>query len=266
MRTSVVASEEPKPRRPKRGDMAAPATRVTQPRPRFAPFFLVMATVFIAVVAYGFGNTIPNRLIHPKIAPPLILWVHAMLFVGWIILFFTQSALVRTRNLRTHRRLGIAVLVVGSLIPIVGIATSIVMDHINIANKSMDNPQFVAIQISDLACFAVFFALAAILRRKPALHRRLMFVATCVLMAAAFARFPSIGAITNDTLFFIVIYAGADMLVACGILKDLIEEHTVSAVYRYALPFLVIAQCITVTLYSIAPSWLVTFARHITAS
>src|SRR5450631_1204062 len=123
--------------------MAAPATRVTQPRPRFAPFFLVMATVFIAVVAYGFGNTIPSRLIHPKIAPPLILWVHAALFIGWIALFFTQSLLVRTHNLRTHRRLGVAGLVVGSLIPIVGMATSLVMDHINFANKSTADPQFI---------------------------------------------------------------------------------------------------------------------------
>lgn len=261
-----VASKGLKRLRPKRSDMTANAMRVTQRHPRFAAFFLVMATVCIAVVAYGFGNTIPNRLIYAKVAPPLILWVHATLFIGWIVLFFTQSLLVRTRNLRMHRRLGIAGLVVGSLIPIVGMATSIIMDHIEIANKSMGSPQFIVVQMSDLGCFAVFFALAAMLRSRPALHRRLMFVGTCVLLAPAFARFPSIEGITNDMLFFVVIYASVDLLVTCGVIKDLIEQHSVSSVYRYGLPCLVVAQVITIAVYFVAPPWLMNFARHITAT
>jgi hypothetical protein len=53
-------------------------------------------------------------------------------------------------------------------------------------------------------------------RDRPEFHRRLMLIATCELTAAAFVRFPQV---FHSWPWF---YAGVDLLVFLGVLRDLI--------------------------------------------
>lgn len=46
-----------------------------------------------------------TRLIHPPSPRPVILYVHAALSAGWIVLFITQTALICTRNVKYAARL-----------------------------------------------------------------------------------------------------------------------------------------------------------------
>src|ERR1700736_4522354 len=69
-------------------------------------FYFVMSLLIAVIVAYGFGREINLALIHPPSARPRILWVHAVLFTGWLVFLILQSALVRTRNVKVHKRLG----------------------------------------------------------------------------------------------------------------------------------------------------------------
>ena len=52
-------------------------------------FFPFMALLIAAIVAYGFGQTIESKLIHPPFPRPPILYVHVALFSAWVLLFIT---------------------------------------------------------------------------------------------------------------------------------------------------------------------------------
>ncbi len=83
-------------------------------------FYFVMSLVIATIVVYGFSQTAKEKFIHPTIARPFVLYVHAVVFSGWALFLIFQSALVRTGIVQWHRRIGwigagagIAVLVVG---------------------------------------------------------------------------------------------------------------------------------------------------------
>jgi hypothetical protein len=91
-------------------------------------------------------------------------------------------------------------------------------------------------------------ALAILWRKKPELHRRLLFIATCCLLAAAFGRFPYV---SDHNLFYVCV----DAVILLGVLRDLLVSRSVHRVYRVALPVLIAWQALIMYLYLGAPAW-----------
>jgi Na+/H+-dicarboxylate symporter len=60
------------------------------------------------------------------------LYVHAVVFAGWLVFFFLQSALVRIGNVKLHRRIGWFGVGYAVLLVVIGVATAIVMARFNI--------------------------------------------------------------------------------------------------------------------------------------
>jgi len=207
-------------------------------------FYFLMALLIPAIVVLGFSTTINQNLIHPAIPRPFILYVHAVVFSGWLLFFLIQSALVRTHNVKWHRATGWFGAAFGALIPIVGTATAIAMAHFNIDHLHREHVEsFLMIPLWDMVAFTGAFALAIYWRQKPEYHRRLVLIATCALTAAAFGRFPP--SVLNPNFF----YAGVDLLIILGACRDWIVAKKVHSVYLYALPILVIGQ--TAVIYTI---------------
>jgi hypothetical protein len=94
------------------------------------------------------------------------------------------------------------------------------------------------------------FALAIAQRKKPQLHRRLLFIATCVLLSAAFGRFPYLGTHLG------LPYVAEDALIFLGVLRDLVVNRRVHSVYLIALPILIVCQKFVDHIASTDPSWL----------
>ena len=221
-------------------------------------FYLSMSLLITAIVIYGFSHTVNSNLLHPDMPRPWILWVHGILFFGWLFFFVLQSTLVRTHNVRIHRTLGWFGVAWASAMVVVGISTGITMTRYNILHHRFDDSlQFLAIPLSDMVIFGAIFALAIYFRTKPEYHRRLMLISCCLLTDAAFGRFP-IHAFADHWF-----YAGVDVLLLIAILRDLIVTRTVHPVYRYALPVLIVAQSITLYAYLAAPPGWVNIANAI---
>jgi hypothetical protein len=221
-------------------------------------FYFFMSLLIAVVVVYGFSHTIDQNLIHATPIRPWIVYLHGAVFSGWVIFFIVQSALVRTHNVRIHRKLGWFGVALGTAIPVLGISTAITMDRFQLVHfPSPEVVPFLAIQFCDMACFTIFFALAVYWRKKPEFHRRLMLIASCGLTAAAFARFPM--PLMRDVWF----YAGVDILIVVGVLRDLIVTRRVHPVYRYALPALIVTQTTVMYLYLAAPPRWVAVANAI---
>jgi hypothetical protein len=215
-------------------------------------FYLFMSLLAVAVILYGFSFTVGKNLIHPAIPRPWILYVHAVVISGWLVLFVLQSTLVRSRKVQWHRRLGRFGVALGTLIPVLGISTAIVMGHFNAVRlHAADAESSLVIPLFDMVCFTCTFPLAVYWRKKPELHRRLMLVATCALTAAGFGRFPA--GILPGYLF----YAGVDGLILLGVARDLVVDRAVHRVYLFVLfPFILGQTIVTYIAYHNVSFWL----------
>jgi hypothetical protein len=192
-------------------------------------------------VVFGFSFTIDRNLIHPAIPRPRILYLHAAVFSGWLLFFLFQSILVRSRHVSWHRRVGWFGAGLGAVIPVLGTATAIEMAHFNGAQLHQTHVEAdLMIPLWDMVAFTAAFGLAIAWRKRPDAHRRLVLVATCALTAAAFGRFPAY--LLNPTFF----YAGVDLLVAFGALRDWIVDRRIHPVYLVALPMLILGQTVVV--------------------
>lgn len=222
-------------------------------------FYFAMSLISAAVVAAGFGPTLDEKLIHPAIAPPKLLWFHGAVFSAWLLFYICQSALVRTRNVRWHRSLGWFGACLAAIMVPLGYATGISMVHFETYQLHMPGRYaFLAIPFFDISAFAVCTALAIWFRRKPELHRRLMFFGTCALLVAAFARVDHAFLRTHSLQ-----YAAVDLLILLGLGRDLLVNGRVHKVYRIALPLYFAAQMIVIYIWRIGPEWWVRIARGI---
>ena len=215
-------------------------------------FYAGMTLLIAAVIVYGFSRTIGDGLLHASPRPPLILYVHAAVFSSWVLLLLVQSACVRLSRVRVHRSLGIAGLILGAAMPLLGIATKMITTRQAFSGAvPADELSFSAISLNDMLSFGVVFALGMCWRRRPEYHRRLMIIASCCLTVAAFARFP--GTIVIPPYWYLYV----DALIALGVLRDYLMMGRVHIVYRVALPALAAGQSLAMYLYLAAPPmWL----------
>jgi len=202
-------------------------------------FYFWMSLLFVVVIVYGFSFTIGTNLIHPAIPRPPLLYFHAAVFSLWLVFLILQSTLVRTHNVAWHRRFGWFGVALGTAIPVVGVSIAITMARFNAVQLHQPNTDSdLIIPLWDMVVFTTFFGLAVNWRTKPEFHRRLILIATCALTAAAFGRFPA------NLLPPVFFYAGVDVLILLGALRDLLVSRSVHPVYRYALPTIIAGQVV----------------------
>lgn len=211
-----------------------------------------MSLLIAAVVVYGFSHTVDANLIRAAVPRPILLYFHGAVFSGWLLFFIFQSLLVRTRNVRLHRSVGWFGVALGASIPVLGLATSVVMTRFQLVRLHAveDAVTDLIAPFFDMVSFAIFFTLAIYWRKNPEFHRRLLLLASCVLTSAGFARFPpEILPSWPGMLVFACFYAGVDVLILMGVARDLLIQGRIHQVYRYALPALIFVQAIVIYLY-----------------
>ena len=219
-------------------------------------FYFFMSLLIAATVVYGFSHTIDHNLLHASSLPPFVLYIHAIVFPAWVVFFIVQSALIRSHNVGLHRRLGWFGVGLGVAIVILGAWTSVSMVKFSIQqNDPFNSTAFTIVQVLDLASFAVPFGLAIYWRKKPEFHRRLMLIASCALLDAAFGRFPALPLVFSP--------AGVDALICLGVIRDLIVERRVHKVYLYALPILVACQIAAMETFIHASPWWMNAANRV---
>jgi hypothetical protein len=225
-------------------------------------FYFFMSLLIAGIVVYGFSRTIGQRLFHPQVKPPTLLWFHGSVFFGWVGLFILQSLLVRTRNTQVHKRLGWYFAGFGAIIPILGVTITRVMARFQVTTLH-ENPlerfPFMAIPLQDMVAFTGAFGLAVLWRKRPEYHRRLMLIAACALTAAAWGRLP-----TFINVPYISFYSGVDALILLGVLRDLFVIRRVHAVYLCFLPPLLLIQLGAVFIASHNPAWWTGFSHFFT--
>ena len=170
----------------------------------------------IAAALAIFAGFWPTYFFRASTLPPLmpLYHVHGALFMTWIFLFITQTALVAGRRTDIHRRLGVAGAVVAGAVFILGVAVSI--ETLRRAGGPGDPRWFFAIPMGDIIAFGALVTAAVVLRRQADWHKRLMLLATISLLTAAVGRFlVQVHAASPVGLFL-----GTDIFVLIVILYD----------------------------------------------
>jgi hypothetical protein len=130
-----------------------------------------------------------------------IVFAHGAVLTAWFLLFSTQTWLVANGRLSAHRLFGIAGCVIAATAVAIFIPTALDAIPRNVermiaAGQDVDpailaGPQRTAQMLRDLCVFAAFpfFVVLAILyRRRPDAHKRLMLLASIVLLPAVVER------------------------------------------------------------------------------
>lgn len=222
-------------------------------------FYFAMSLLFPVIVISGFSRTVNASLFHAAPPRPLILWFHGAAFSGWVAFYIFQSALVRTRNVKWHRFFGWFGVGLGATMVPLGTATAIVMARFDTYRLHQPGAEaFLILPFYDMAAFGTLLTLAIVWRTKPELHRRLLFIATCVLLDAAFARFDFL---FDHNLFMFC----PDLVIGLGVVRDLIVNRRIHRVYLVALPTLIALQGLTTLIWRGEASWWVRIAHAILA-
>lgn len=212
-------------------------------------FYFGMSLVMPVLVVWGFSHTVNTSLFHANPPRPLLLWMHGAAFSTWVVFFIAQSALVRVRKVSVHRFLGCFGAGLATLMVVLGFTITVVMTRFDtFVLHQKDVAAFLGIPFADMIVFGTCIALAIYWRKRPEYHRRLVFLATCQLMDAAIGRFDFW---YNHSLF----YAGLDLLIVLGMVRDGVVDGRVHKVYRYALPPIIVLQSLAIYTWRANPAW-----------
>lgn len=220
-------------------------------------FYLCMSLLMAALVVWGFSQTIDANLIHANPPRPLLLWVHAAVFSVWMVFFIVQSALVRTHKVSVHRFLGWFGAGLATLMVALGFAIAVVMARFDAGVlHQADADAFLSIPFSAVILFGACVAMAIYCRRRPEYHRRLIFIATCVLLDAPLDRFDFV---FNHNLAYPIL----DSFIVLGMARDWFVDRRVHKVYLYALPVVIVVQSLAMYAWQANPRWWQTITQII---
>jgi hypothetical protein len=149
-------------------------------------FFIAMAVLFIIFAVAGF---VPDyQLIRQQHIR--LFWfahVHGIIMTAWLLVYLTQAILVNNKQLQLHRKLGLVSVGLGIF---VWLSMGIVVWHSNItmpgyAHAAWANFLFLG---STTMLFALFFAWGIVRRKNAGAHKRLLYIATMIVIAAGYNR------------------------------------------------------------------------------
>lgn len=164
------------------------------PRPQ-GWFHVGVSSVLLLLVVVGFSPTFFLRPAFTDRSLPLYLYLHGSVLTLWFSLGIVQSLLVAARRPSLHRRLGVVGgLTAAALVPLSGFVAVRAIPRYIAAGVNPAEIQFIV--IGDLISLVVFSGLvtaALVWRHHRDWHRRLMVVASIMIIGPAIARLQGLG-------------------------------------------------------------------------
>lgn len=165
-------------------DVALDPARRT-PRRLYLPV-AVLAT-FMAIG--GFWPSYFGPLLGGTIDEPMLIHLHGAVCMGWLALFAVQAMLAATGRVAQHVRLGRWVMAYALAVIAVGVMVSFATAGADVAAGEVARGQRRLFGfLREVVFFAAFVTAGWVYRRRPAVHKRLMVVATTLFLVPAVGR------------------------------------------------------------------------------
>jgi hypothetical protein len=172
--------------------MAVNANLIRRPSDR--SLFLAAAVGFPLLVLIGYfrsyyfsaffdARPIANSLVH----------LHGIVMTLWVVYFSAQIALIRSKNVKLHMKMGMAGIALAALVIVIGLATAYDAQLVRAAAPPKVNPHsFFLFPVSDMVLFIILFAGAIYYRKSAAEHKSLMLLTAINFLPAALFRIPPV--------------------------------------------------------------------------
>ena len=152
------------------------------------PFFMGMGLVGFFAVFVGFGKTLPSTI--ADLATPPIIYIHGAFAFAWVCLFFVQASLIRYHGYRLHTALGILGIFIAAGVAITMLPVGVYQVQRQLSKGIGEGSYATIAGVMTTAIMFLALVVAAVLTRKtPAAHKRLMLLATIVVLWPAWFRF-----------------------------------------------------------------------------
>jgi hypothetical protein len=197
-------------------------------RSRFRPYFpIAIFTIVVALV--GFWANYYGRILTGTVITPPIIQLHGAIFLGWLLLVTLQASLAARGRVAQHMRVGRWVMVYGVAVLAMGIVATLaaVGKHLDAGDMS-EARMALFIPLTDMLVFGPFLAAAWIYRRRPEIHKRLIVVATCVLLIAPVHRMNWFLGMPPPVLPILFIWLAP---IYAGMIYDYVTRRIVHPVY-----------------------------------
>ena len=214
---------------------AAPSHAVGRPTVnRDRVFYTGMAVLMALTVFAGFARTfylrayIPTPTISGATVLTPLMYVHGAVFTAWVVLFLVQTALVSSRRVAVHRRLGIAGVILAAAMVVVGLRTAITAAAKGSAPPGLDPLAFMLVPFTDMVLFTLFVSTAFVKRRDREAHKRLMLLAYVSIITAAIVRIPGLASFGPLLAFGLSL-----LFVGMGMAYDRLSQHRIHPAYLW---------------------------------
>jgi hypothetical protein len=196
--------------------------------------FVAAAIGMALIVFVGFARSYYLRSLFGMPALPVLLQVHGLVMTSWIVLFVAQTCLIAAHRVSWHRRLGIFGAALAVLVVVVGVVANVHAAAGAVRTPPTHPPTFLAIlgfNLIDLLVFATFVCTAIVLRRRSALHKRLMLLATLSMLGQPFAR------VVSNSTALVLVYSCVFVCVAI----DTFRNRRLQPAFAWGAPLLIVS-------------------------
>jgi uncharacterized membrane protein YozB (DUF420 family) len=246
--------------------MATSLARFRAHHPADRTFFAAFIAACWLGVLFGFFPASGARVMgRADYVAPLILHIHAASFVGWLGLLTTQVLLIRKRRADLHMKLGLAGFLLVPVMAYSGLAAELYSQRFYIQRNDDGLDFFILPLFYTLAFPALAMAALLFARRDPAVHKRLIVMATAVIVGAAYARWwgrALQGAFGDDFWGMMAhTFTGTNLILAAAVAYDALTRGRPHKVYSICIPVIVAGQLLCSWIYH--ADWWIPLSREL---
>jgi hypothetical protein len=218
-------------------------------------FYPAMAAVSAAIALLGFSRRYFFKMAAGNFEAPPIVHVHGFITFVWVALVVAQTALVAKGRTAAHRSLGLLGISVGTLLVWTATQVTILLLARELREGGPSPREFSATMLGIALMIAALFAGAVAYVNRPQIHKRLMLLATFVILTPALARIiqmlaPSLTRLLRNDLAG----AASDALIAVALVHDLRTRGKPHPAYVIGAAGVVAVQLL-VLLVRATPAW-----------
>jgi len=220
-----------------------------------------MALVALLASLIGFAKTFFIPMATGSFQAPIGVHIHGAFAFAWVFLFVIQTGLIHVRNYRVHQYLGMGGIFIAAGVTITMVPAGLFVVHRELA-QGLGHTAYsglLGVVTSGLLFFALVIAGLAN-RHRPDYHKRLMLLATIVVLWPAWFRFRHLfPPIPRPDIWFGLVLA--DSLIVIAWLWDHLKNGRIHPVFKYVGTFVIMEQCFEIAVfdtpvYQVMAKWL----------
>ncbi|MEP0355247.1 hypothetical protein [Paraglaciecola sp.] len=198
--------------------------------------YLLISILMFLFILMGFGPDFYMSVMG-GFHQSLMLHIHAIIFIGWFVLFAIQAILPAFGRLDLHIKLGQFAFFYAILVVANGLYVTLTTFQFRIGNVGEHLARYWLLQpLTDMIVFPALVSAAFYYRKKPEIHKRLMLLATLVMTIVSLVRVTYIPMHGAKLVIWL-----APIIIAMG--YDYYTKKIIHPVYMFGLVLFTIIYC-----------------------